>query len=63
MREVPKHGGAVRVWFTRPERLALAGFLTGYTGLTREAVGLHGLAARGQTAVQPPSMTRVWPVM
>lgn len=27
--------------FTEPERLALAGFLAGYTGLTREAYALH----------------------
>jgi hypothetical protein len=26
--------------FTEPERLALAGFLAGYTGLTREAYAL-----------------------
>jgi hypothetical protein len=26
--------------FTQPERLALAGFLAGYTGLTREAYAL-----------------------
>jgi integrase/recombinase XerD len=27
--------------FTESERLALAGFLAGYTGLTREAYALH----------------------
>jgi hypothetical protein len=27
--------------FTDPERLALAGFLAGYRGLTREAYALH----------------------
>jgi hypothetical protein len=33
--------------FTGPERLALAGFLAGYTGLTREAyaLDLHQFAA------------------
>jgi Phage integrase, N-terminal SAM-like domain len=31
---------AIEPVFTEPERLALAGFLAGYTGLTREAYGL-----------------------
>jgi hypothetical protein len=31
---------AVEPAFTEPERLALAGFLAGYTGLTREAYAL-----------------------
>jgi hypothetical protein len=31
---------AVEPVFTEPERLALAGFLAGYTGLTREAYAL-----------------------
>ena len=31
---------AVAPVFTEPERLALAGFLAGYTGLTREAYAL-----------------------
>jgi hypothetical protein len=31
---------AVEPVFTKPERLALAGFLAGYTGLTREAYAL-----------------------
>ena len=31
---------AVEPVFTRPERLALSGFLAGYTGLTREAYAL-----------------------
>jgi integrase/recombinase XerD len=31
---------AIEPLFTEPERLALAGFLAGYTGLTREAYGL-----------------------
>jgi hypothetical protein len=31
---------AVESVFTEPERLALAGFLAGYTGLTREAYAL-----------------------
>jgi site-specific recombinase XerD len=31
---------AVEPVFTQPERLALAGFLAGYTGLTREAYAL-----------------------
>jgi integrase/recombinase XerD len=31
---------AVAPVFTEPERLALAGFLAGYTGLTREAYTL-----------------------
>ena len=31
---------AVEPLFTEPERLALAGFLAGYTGLTREAYAL-----------------------
>ena len=32
--------------FTEPERLALAGFLAGYTGLTREASGSRRSARR-----------------
>ena len=32
--------GAVESVFTEPEQLALAGFLAGYTGLTREAYAL-----------------------
>jgi len=32
---------AVESVFTEPERLALAGFLAGYTGLTREAYALR----------------------
>jgi integrase/recombinase XerD len=32
--------GHVEPVFTEPERLALAGFLAGYTGLTREAYAL-----------------------
>jgi hypothetical protein len=32
--------GAVESVFTEPERLAVAGFLAGYTGLTREAYAL-----------------------
>src|SRR5262250_1777872 len=31
---------AIEPMFTEPEKLALAGFLTGYTGLTREAYAL-----------------------
>jgi len=31
---------AIEPVFTEPERLALAGFLAGYTGLTREAYAL-----------------------
>jgi hypothetical protein len=31
---------AIEPVFTQPERLALAGFLAGYTGLTREAYAL-----------------------
>ena len=36
----PTAVAAVAPVFTEPERLALAGFLAGYTGLTREAYAL-----------------------
>ena len=41
---------AVEPVFTEPERLALTGFLAGYTGLTREASALDAgpPAARGR---------------
>jgi hypothetical protein len=39
-------GTAIEPVFTEPERLALAGFLAGYTGLTREASGSRRSARR-----------------
>ena len=38
--------GAVESVFTEPEQLALAGFLAGYTGLTREAYALDPAPVR-----------------
>ena len=38
---------AVEPAFTEPERLALAGFLAGYTGLTREAYASRALVPGG----------------
>jgi hypothetical protein len=43
---------AVEPVFTEPERLALAGFLAGYTGLTREA---YALDLRQYAHVRRPS--------
>ena len=46
--------------FTGPERLALAGFLAGYTGLTREAYALD-LRQFAACATAPPGLVRCPP--
>ncbi len=46
--------------FTEPERLALAGFLAGYTGLTREAYALD-LGLRPRIADLDGILIAAWP--
>jgi hypothetical protein len=51
--------------FTDPERLALAGFLAGYRGLTREAYALCGSLRPGRSGSErvgaPPLVQRGFP--